>query len=303
MRGNAMTVTYRPAREDDLAAAQILTAASINDLTQRHGFGAIATARPAAFQAFSLRDDPDGLWIAEQDGQLAGSVFGWCCERLWFLAELFIAPELQGHGIGQGLLSRALAHADKRDADVRALIALAFNTTSQALYIRHGFFPRMPIYLFSAKREVLRANAAAAKLDSVALTAEHLPTLAEIDRRVAGAARDKHHRFLMSDATMRGVLLSDGGRPVGYAYVNADGHIGPLAVAAPATMAGAFGRALELAAGRGAAQVSCFIPGANEAALSAAVARGMRIVFPAMLMSSRPFGDWPSYLPRNLGFM
>ena len=179
-----MSVIYRPAREDELAAAQILTAASINDLTQRHGFGTIATARPAAFQAFSLRDDPDGLWIAEQDGRMVGSVFGWCCERLWFLAELFIAPDLQGQGIGQGLLSRALAHADTCNADVRALIALAFNTTSQALYIRHGFFPRMPIYLFSAKREALRADTAARKLDSVALATEHLPALADIDRDV-----------------------------------------------------------------------------------------------------------------------
>jgi GNAT superfamily N-acetyltransferase len=148
-----MTVIYRPAREHELAAAQTLTAASINDLTQRHGFGAIASARPAAFQAFSLQDDPGGLWIAEQDGRLIGSVFAWRCERLWFLAELFIAPELQGRGIGQDLLAHALTHADKHNADVRALIALAFNTTSQALYIRHGFFPRMPIYLFSTKRE------------------------------------------------------------------------------------------------------------------------------------------------------
>jgi GNAT superfamily N-acetyltransferase len=298
-----MAVIYRPAREDELAAAQILTAASINDLTQRHGFGAIATARPAAFQAFSLRDDPDGLWIAEQDGRMVGSVFGWCCERLWFLAELFIAPDLQGQGIGQGLLSRALAHADKCNADVRALIALAFNTTSQALYIRHGFFPRMPIYLFGAKREALRADTAARKLDSIALTAEHLPELSDIDRGAQGAAREKHHRFLLSDATMTGVLLHADGKPAGYAYVNADGHIGPLAVADPATMADALGCALEIAAGRGTAQISCFIPGDNEAALSAAVARGLRIVFPAMLMSSKPFGDWSRYLPRNPGFM
>ena len=298
-----MTVIYRPAREHDLATAQILTAASINDLTQRHGFGAIASARPAAFQAFSLRDDPAGLWIAEEDGRMVGSAFSWCCERLWFLAELFIAPELQGHGIGRELLSRALAHADKRDADVRALIALAFNTTSQALYIRHGFFPRMPIYLFSAKHEKLRASGTTPKLDSVPLTAKHLPALAEIDRGAIGAARDKHHRFLMSDATLTGALLRDGGKAAGYAYVNADGHIGPLAVASPAAMADALGCALDVAAGRGTAQVSCFIPGDNEAALSTAVSRGMRIVFPAMLMSSKPFGDWSRYLPCNPGFM
>ena len=68
-------------------------------------------------------------------------------------------------------------------------------------------------------------------------------------------------------------------------------------------MAGALNHALDLAAGQGAGQVSCFAPGDNEAALSEAVGRGLRIVFPAMLMSSKPFGDWSSYLPRNPGFM
>jgi hypothetical protein len=29
----------------------------------------------------------------------------------------------------------------------------------------------------------------------------------------------------------------------------------------------------------------------------------MRIALPMMLMSSRPFGDWTCYLPRNPGFM
>jgi hypothetical protein len=30
---------------------------------------------------------------------------------------------------------------------------------------------------------------------------------------------------------------------------------------------------------------------------------GMRIAFPMLLMSSRAFGDWSRYLPRNPGFM
>jgi hypothetical protein len=64
-----------------------------------------------------------------------------------------------------------------------------------------------------------------------------------------------------------------------------------------------FAMALRLAAEGGAAQVSAFIPGSAEAALSAAVHHGMRITFPMLLMSSRDFGDWARYLPRNPGFM
>ena len=44
-------------------------------------------------------------------------------------------------------------------------------------------------------------------------------------------------------------------------------------------------------------------PGPSETALRMAVECGMRIAFPMMLMSSRDFGDWSLYLPRNAGFM
>jgi hypothetical protein len=43
--------------------------------------------------------------------------------------------------------------------------------------------------------------------------------------------------------------------------------------------------------------------GASEAALRIAVEHGMRITFPMLLMSTRDFGDWSGYLPRNPGFM
>ena len=53
-----MPLVYRPAHAQDLARADALVVASINDLTERHGFGSMATARPPNFQLFSLKDDP-----------------------------------------------------------------------------------------------------------------------------------------------------------------------------------------------------------------------------------------------------
>jgi len=44
-----------------LPFADALVVASINDLTERHGFGSMATSSPPNFQLFSLKDDPDGL--------------------------------------------------------------------------------------------------------------------------------------------------------------------------------------------------------------------------------------------------
>lgn len=64
-----MPVTVRPTRAEELQDVQKLIVGSINDLTERHGFGVMASVRPASFQLFSLRDDPRGLWVAEDDGE------------------------------------------------------------------------------------------------------------------------------------------------------------------------------------------------------------------------------------------
>jgi hypothetical protein len=68
-------------------------------------------------------------------------------------------------------------------------------------------------------------------------------------------------------------------------------------------MGPAFRTALALAAATGAPQISAFVPGTATAAVSAAAAQGMRITLPMVLLSTRDFGDWTRYLPRNPGFM
>jgi hypothetical protein len=60
---------------------------------------------------------------------------------------------------------------------------------------------------------------------------------------------------------------------------------------------------LSLAVEAGTPRVTAFLPGGNDAVLSAAVACGMRIRFPMVMMSTRAFPEWTQYLPRNPGFM
>jgi ribosomal protein S18 acetylase RimI-like enzyme len=296
-----MQAIIRPARAEELQAAEELVAASINDLTERHGFGRIASARPPEFQLFSLHDDPDGLWVAEVDGELAGFALSWVSDGLWFLAELFVSPAHQGCGVGDALLQRTFAHAQKAGAGNRALITFAFNTVSQGLYIRRGLFPRLPIYLFQVGREACRHGPELQCTDIELAT--DLTKLVEIDRSTLGISREKHHRFMQSQSTIRGVLFHSGRDCVGYAYVSANGPIGPLGVARPEMMGPAFRTALALAATTGAAQISAFVPGIATEAVGAAVALGMRITLPAVLLSAKDFGNWTLYLPRNPGFM
>jgi GNAT superfamily N-acetyltransferase len=300
-----MPLVYRPAREQDLERAQKLVVRSINDLTERHGFGPIAILRPSPFQLFSLKDDPDGLWVAEYAGEILGFAFSWACGELWFLAELFVSPGHQGRGIGNELLKRTLDHAQKTGATNRALITFAFNTVSQGLYIRHGMFPRLPIYHFNVARELLVDRLQGAQLRHAPLEdkASHLHSVAHIDEQALGVSREKHHRHLINDSGIRGVIFYEEDECVGYAYISPDGHIGPLGVARPKALGTAFRTALHLAAKGGSSHVSAFLPGTSDVALSIAVDYGMRITFPMVLVSTHDFGNWAQYLPRNPGFM
>jgi ribosomal protein S18 acetylase RimI-like enzyme len=300
-----MPVVYRPARAQDLERTDRLVVTSINNLTERHGFGPMAASSPPNFQMFSLKDDAAGLWLAEESGEILGFAWSWVCGDLWFLAQLFVSPGHQGGGVGNALLKRTLDHAEQSGATSKALITFTFNTVSQGLYIRHGLFPRFPIYNLSVARERLTDRLHGAQLRHVPLkeTAADLHNLAQIDMAALGVSREKHHGYLMQDRATRGFGLYDGDDCVGYVYVAASGHIGPLAVMRPDLLGAAFTTALETAAGSGSSQVSAFIPGTADTALKAAIEHGMRITIPMILMSTRDMGDWTCYLPRNPGFM
>lgn len=299
------SLVYRPARADDLVASDALVVAAINDLTVRHGFGAMASVSPPTFQLFSLKDDPDGLWVAEEGGVMAGFAWSWVCGDVWFLAQLFVDPARQGQGIGNQLMERTLEHARKSGAVHKALITFTFNRVSQGLYMRHGLFPRMPIYLFSAPRERVTQGVREQPLRAVEIdnSAAMMEKLIEIDKRAIGVSRQKHHRYLLNDPTMTCMLLYAGSNCLGYSYISSNGHIGPLAVTRPDVVRDAFTTALMLAADRSTEKVSAFLPGTCESALGLAIKQGMRITFPMLLMASPGYGDWTQYLPRNPGFM
>lgn len=300
-----MSLIYRSARADDLARAEALVVASINDLTVRHGFGPMATASPPNFQLFSLKDDPEGLWIAEDDGNILGFAWSWVCGDVWFLAQLFVDPAQQGRGIGNTLLERTMEHAHKSGAAHKALITFTFNRVSQGLYIRHGLFPKMPIYFFNAARERVAKELPETSLRAVVIdkSVATIAKLIEIDSIAIGASREKHHRYLLDDPASTGFLLYIGSDCIGYGYIAANGHVGPVAVVRAEMLRDAFATALKLAADRSTEKISAFLPGTCDGALSLAVNQGMRISFPMLLMASPGYGDWTQYLPRNPGFM
>ena len=218
-------------------------------------------------------------------------------------AELFVAPRLQGAGLGRELLRRTLDHAEQSGARTRALITFAFNTASQGLYLRHGMFPRLPLYMMSGRRSDFRVSDCEPPFEHKAISAADLNALADLERSALGVSREKHHAFLLSDSAAKGFLLYEGPHCAGYAYIASSGHVGPVAVTQREYMGRAFDTALRIAADGQSTQLSAFLPGHSEAALAIAAKHRMRMTLPMVLVSDREFGDWRRYLPRNPGYM
>ncbi|MBR0648926.1 GNAT family N-acetyltransferase [Roseomonas terrae] len=295
-----MAIAIRPATSEDLDPAQRLVERGILDLRARHGVGLPLALGPPDFQRPCLEEDPSGLWVGEAEGTVRGFGFSWMCERFWFLAQLFVEPGEQGSGLGRTLLSRTMEQARRRGAENLALITFAYNRVSTGLYIRHGMFPREPIYLMAAPAGAVGLPEPAPDLDAVPAESSWMR---QIDEAVLGFGRDRHHAMLLAGGETA-LGFARGGRIVGYAYVSTiTGHVGPAAILPGEDVAGVLRRALRVALSGGAKSASIFVPGRCGPGLSAMTEAGLRIEEPFVLLAARPFGIWDNYVPADPGYM
>jgi hypothetical protein len=101
----------------------------------------------------------------------------------------------------------------------------------------------------------------------------------------------------------RGVRIEQACRTAGYAYISAEGYVGPLAIAPDTDAKAVATTALRCALEGRPSQVSMMISRRADLVMKAVLALGFRIEEPYVLMASRPFGNWCNYLPRTPGFL
>jgi len=240
------------------------------------------------FRASALRYDPDGFWVAERGGDLVGFGIAVQREHVWYLAALHVRPAYQSQGIGAEIIRRALAGT--RPGSLLTVGADARNPVANALYGRFGMFPETPLIelsgpTWSTDTGVLRPGAPSRG------------DLAAIDRTVLGIARPEDQAFWGSVPGLHGFAVVRGERMAGYAYVQADGAIGPLAVLDPADLGPALDAAIGVAAGLGATSARVRIPGAARGAIELLLARGWRYGDAVTLvLTSAPWGRWDRYV-------
>lgn len=301
--GRTVAVTYRHARITDIQAVSDVYWSSILDVYHRHGFDDIRRSYPVnPFYGFCLAEEPEGFFVAEDAGNIIGAAFSWVRGHLWFLSHLFILPPYQGSGIGRTMLELTLQHGITAGSTVRAVITMAFNPVSIALYMKAGMNPVENIYLMRSTgthRTLSGTDTAIERQDVHQWRHEDIDAL---DMEVFGISRHLHHRYLLGREDVSCSLFRVGGRAVAYAYHGGDGRIGPVLAVNDAPYEAIVETVMGMAH-KESCTVSLMVPGSNTSALRLALARGCSIVMPYVLLSSSPFGDWGHYLFHSPGMM
>lgn len=244
-----------------------------------------------------LRSSKGGFWVAEEGSTLVGISCALVRDAEWLLTHLYVVPERQGHGVGRGLLERALRNA--RGTDRHAAYADGSHFTSTSLLMRHGMYPARDIVGLQGPVNVferLRANADGLIAEPLGAHATTLIGHIEaLDRQVRGTGRSEDHKFWL-DMGMRGLVFRRHGQIVGYAYCSPWGGIGPVAAQHESDLPAMLERCGHLLLAQGVTETSLLVPGINQTALSLLLLHGFRQTSLGLYLATRPAGDWSHYL-------
>jgi GNAT superfamily N-acetyltransferase len=211
-------------------AAQVQVAAFI-DLDRRLGVEApplddAVWARIHQRQRHFVVNDPEGSWVAVDDGRVIGCALALKRDRLWGLSLLAVDPSTQSAGTGRRLLDASLRYAEGCD---RAVILSSRDPRAIRSYATSGFtlFPQVEGRGEPDRKALPSMNGRVREgsLDDVTFADD-------VDRAVRGAPRGPDHVRLATDQPL--FIANDvDGR--GYAYVRSDGEVLALAASDNAT--------------------------------------------------------------------
>lgn len=141
-----------------------------------------------------LQASPEGCFVAEQDGRVAGTVTTIVYEnRFAWIGMVLVDTQFRGKGIGTALLLEAI---DYLDAIKIPCVKLDATPQGKPIYARLGFCVEYEIERHSLTRELN----AKASLAPVGDNIENIEPILEMDREVFGADRSALLRSISASA-------------------------------------------------------------------------------------------------------
>lgn len=218
----------RPMEADDVTACEELWHHSWAALRLAYG---LPGSSPSAEDRARLRrriehlrgTDPEGSWVADDDGMVSGIAQAFVRQGLWVLSLLGVAVSCQSQGVGRALMERALGYGP---ADGPGLIMSSRDPRAMHRYVSAGF--RLDPVV-AAMGELDRSRLPAGPLAGKVRAGDpgDFERVADISRRQRGAAHGPDLEFLLAQGAR--LLVSDDGfavfgatRPVLLAAADAD---------------------------------------------------------------------------------
>jgi ribosomal protein S18 acetylase RimI-like enzyme len=91
----------------------------------------------------ALREkDPDGCFVAEQDGRVVGIIFSRTWGSVGWFGTFAVLPEYQGQGIGKQLVAASLDYLGRRSDRLIGLETMPQSSGNLGLYLKRRFQPR-----------------------------------------------------------------------------------------------------------------------------------------------------------------
>jgi|CXWL01.1.fsa_nt_gi ribosomal protein S18 acetylase RimI-like enzyme len=300
MKDSLRKPVYRPMLETDLAAAMYVGKYAMDGLIRSEGREP-STWNPAvgASQRHLLATDPDGCWVAEINGLVIGFAQAFVRGDIWFLAQLFVHPEVHALGIGHELLRRAAQYGRARDVGVFSVVS-STSPAAQSLYMRNGMFAFAIGYrLVAPIGALLDLPQPVANKKIVVDCSGWQDPMAELDRATFGADRRMDHAFYLNDwpdGNASFALMRDGDF-LGYGYASLPGFIAPLAAYEAEDQLPLLRTCAEWLDGRGATEGTVWVLSLNQTLITALLSRGWRVAGWSFLKANKPFGQFDRYHP------
>lgn len=293
-----MTVRLRPMTAEDVVPVRELTARAFDALAEcsdrpltRAQVGQHPEGQLHAAQEWRLRrlldTDPDGAWVAVEEGRCIGVALAAVREWLWYLSLLAVDPEHQERGIGRALLDASLRTAGRATAGV---VLSSEDPRAVRLYATAGFHLHPAVQGVGDVRHADLPDHG----DVSEGTAEHVELLDDVDRAVRGGLA--HGQDVVGLLDHGGtLLLADGQHGRGYAVARSDSAL-VLAATDRATAQRLLWACLARAEDGGQARVP-FLTAEQDWAVEAVLAAGLRIESAGPVFTRGGVGIWSPYLP------